>query len=228
MQVVLVAKVLDPLDLAHGRAVARLGDAQVLRTRSDRLRSRWRRAGRDEPRWNQIDRRLAEARRHIDVSRVGIDFARRADLDQHALLDDADPVRHRHGFGLVVGDVEDRRAELLLDALQLEAQIGAQLGVERRERLVHQVDRGPAHKRAADGDALHLAAGQLRGAVLELAGDAQHGRDLVDAPLDLVLRHAARRRAQREGEVVVGGEVRVERILLEDERRRLARRARRW
>ena len=75
---------------------------------------------------------------------------------------------HGHGLDLVVRDVEDGGAELLLDALQLEPQIGAQLGVERGQRLVHQVDRRLAHQRAADGDALHLAAGELRRAVLEL------------------------------------------------------------
>ena len=110
-----------------------------------------------------------------------VDLARRADLDQPARLDDADAVGHGHGLGLVVGDVEDGGAELLLDALQLEPEVGAELGVERGERLVHQVDRRPAHQRPADGDALHLAAGKLRGAVLQLAGDAQHPRDLLDA-----------------------------------------------
>ena len=45
---------------------------------------------------------------------------------------------------------------------EFQAQVGAQLGVERGERLVHQVDRRPAHQRAADGDALHLAAGEPR------------------------------------------------------------------
>ena len=45
--------------------------------------------------------------------------------------------------------------------------------------------------------------------------------------LDLGLGHAARRRAQREGEIVVDGKVRIERVLLEDEgdvaRRRIER-----
>ena len=37
-----------------------------------------------------------------------------------------------------MGDVEDRGAELALDALQLDPQVLAQLGIERRQRLVHQ------------------------------------------------------------------------------------------
>ena len=69
--------------------------------------------------------------------------------------------------------------ELALDALQLDPQVLAQLGVERGERLVHQVDAGPAHQRAADGDALHLAAGEPRRAVLQLAVDPQQLGDLV-------------------------------------------------
>ena len=138
-------------------------------------------------------------------------------------------VAMRHRLGLVVGDIEDGRAELLLDALELEPQFGAQLGVERGQRLVHQVDRGRAHQRAADGDALHLAARQLGAPVAELVLDTeQAARPRSILSRICVLRHAPGRRAQGKGEVVVDREMRIERILLEDEgdvarRRRLAR-----
>ncbi len=95
-------------------------------------------------------------------------------------------------------DVEDGGAEIVLDVLQLQPQIGAQLGVERGERLVHQIDGRAAHQRAADRDALHLAAGKLRRAVLELGRDAEHAGDLLDARLDLRLA-AARRAGERSG-----------------------------
>ena len=65
--------------------------------------------------------------------------------------------------------------ELVLDvqALQLGAHLLAQLGVERADRLVHQHRLGPPHQRAADGDALHVAAGQRRGPLVEQVLDAQ-------------------------------------------------------
>ena len=101
--------------------------------------------------------------------------------------------------------------------LELQPQVGAELGVERGERLVHQVDGGLADERAADGDALHLAAGEAGGAVVELVVDAHQFRDLGDAGGDRGLVEAAAGGLEREGEVLAHGEVRIERILLEDE-----------
>ena len=133
------------------------------------------------------------------------------------MIQDADAVGHGHGLDLVVGDIQQRGAEFLLDALQLDAHLAAQLGVERGQWLVHQIDRRAAHQGAADRDALHLAAGKLRRPVLELGADPQHLGDRGYAPLDLRLRHPARGRAQREGEIVEHRQMRIERVLLEDE-----------
>ena len=110
-------------------------------------------------------RRLIDGwpRRRRDIEAVWdlVDLARRADLRDAAGLDDADLRRHRHGLDLIMGDVEKGRAELDLDALELEPQFGAQLRVERGQRLVHEEDGGPAHQRAADRHALHLAAREI-------------------------------------------------------------------
>src|SRR5207253_2631737 len=101
------------------------------------------------------------------------------------------------------------------DSLELEPQLGTQLGVERGERLIHQVDGRPPDERPANRDTLHLAAGELGRAIVELGGDSQECGDLADLALDLVLGDPPYRRAQREGEIVVHREMRVERILLE-------------
>ena len=53
--------------------------------------------------------------------------------------------------------------------------------------------------------------------VPQLVVDPQQARDLRDARADVGLGDAPHGRAQREGEVVVDGEVRVERVLLEHE-----------
>ena len=64
--------------------------------------------------------------------------------------------------------------EPLVQPLDLDAQLGAQLGVEVRQRLVEQEDADLAHQRAADRDALALAARQLGRLAVEQLGDLQH------------------------------------------------------
>ena len=57
--------------------------------------------------------------------------------------------------------VDERDAELVLDALQEELHLLPQLQVERTERLVEEENARPAHERAGERDALLLAAGEL-------------------------------------------------------------------
>ena len=59
-------------------------------------------------------------------------------------------------------DVDERDPELLLDPLQLDLELLAQLEVERAERLVEQERLRPVHDRARERHALALAAGELR------------------------------------------------------------------
>ena len=117
-----------------------------------------RRAGQEIGR-DQIDARRSESGSDIEIIWAFVDLARRSELNQASVPDHADAARHRHGFNLIVCDVEDGRAEIELDALDLKPQFGAKLGVERGQRLVHQVDGRPADERAADGHSLHFAAG---------------------------------------------------------------------
>ena len=91
---------------------------------------------------------------------VGIDLGRRADPDLPAAAQDADAVRDAENLIEAVADDHDRPPAVahpqddLLDALRL-------LHAERSGRLVHQHQPlGPVH-RAADRDALALAAGEV-------------------------------------------------------------------
>ena len=99
---------------------------------------------------------------------------RRAHLHDAPLVEHADPIGHGQRLDLVVRDEEGRIALSLLQVLQLHPQRLAQLGVQIRERLVHQEDPRVAHDRPADGHALHLAAGQACGLALQQMADAQH------------------------------------------------------
>src|SRR3712207_9507796 len=66
---------------------------------------------------------------------------RRVDLLHDAVLEYHDPVRHRHGLGLVVGDVDGRHADAVVQFGDLGAHLTPKLGVEVGERLVHEEDR---------------------------------------------------------------------------------------
>ena len=70
--------------------------------------------------------------------RVLVDLARRADLDDLAVIHHADARRERHRLFLVVRDDDEGDAQCLLDVDQLELRVLAQLLVERGERLIEQ------------------------------------------------------------------------------------------
>src|SRR5712691_4463892 len=81
-----------------------------------------------------------------------------ADLLEDALAHHGEAVSHRHRLDLIVRHVDGRRFKPPLQAKDLCARLHAQLGVEVRERLVHQERRGLAHDRPSEGDALALPA----------------------------------------------------------------------
>ena len=113
-----------------------------------------------------------------------------------------------------MGDVDDRGVEVLVEALQLRAHLHAELGVEVRERLVHQECARIAHQRPPERHALLLAARKLARLAREKVLDVEHLRRRHDLLLDLRLWQLSH--LQREGEVLVDGLVRIERVVLED------------
>ena len=95
------------------------------------------------------------------VRRPEIELRRRADFQEHAFMHQADAIRQRQRFFLIVGHVDGRDAEGLLQRLQLEAHLLAQLGVEIAERLVQQQHLRLRDQRARQRDALLLPAAQI-------------------------------------------------------------------
>ena len=69
-----------------------------------------------------------------------VEALRVAELLVLARVHDGDPIGHRHRLFLVVGHVDERDPDLLLDPLQLDLHLLAELEVERAERLVEQED----------------------------------------------------------------------------------------
>ena len=109
----------------------------------------------------EIHRRRADEAGDELVVRTVVEFERRAHLLDDAVMHHHDLVGHGHGFDLVVGDVDRRGLEPLMQFLDLGAHRDAQLGVEVGQRLVEQEHLRIAHDGAAHRDALALAAGQL-------------------------------------------------------------------
>src|SRR6185503_11910026 len=117
---------------------------------------------------------------------------------------------------LIVGDVDHGGLELLVEASQLGAHRDAQGGVEVGQRFVEQEDLGAAGDRAADRDALALAARELLGQALEQVLDLEHARGVADALLGVGLVGLGELEAERH--VVVHVHVGVERVGLEHHR----------
>ena len=87
--------------------------------------------------------------------------------------------------------------ELVVQLLDLEPHLGAQLGIEVGERLVEQEHADLLDQRPADGDALALAAGELRRLAVEQRLDLQQLGRPGDAALDLGARSSLLRRRGR-------------------------------
>ena len=159
----------------------------------------------------------ADEARDEHVVRVVVHLARGGALLQDAVLEQGDAVAHRHGLDLVVGDVDRGDAEAALERRDLGAGLHAQLGVEVRQRLVHEEDLRGADDRATHGDALALATGEgLRLALEVRRSRSRIWRGLGHALADLALVDAGD--LQGEAHVVGDRHVRVERVVLEDHR----------
>ena len=90
------------------------------------------------------------------------------------------PVAHGHGLDLVVGDVESSDPQLSLYAGYVGPHLDSQLGVEVRQRLVHEKQRRTPHNGSTHGHPLALPARQLRRLLFELLGELEDFSSLVD------------------------------------------------
>ena len=124
----------------------------------------------------------------------------------------AQPVRERERFFLIVRDEQERDADAALDGFQFRADLFAQVGIERGERLVEQQNVGFEHQRAGQRDALPFAAGKLGGAARFLAGQLNQIEHVANTIGDAIARAAP----QAEFDVVAHGQMRKERVVLED------------
>src|SRR5450759_3359659 len=164
----------------------------------------------------EVHRRGADEASHEQVDRVFVEAPRGGDLLNDALAQDGDPVPQGHGLGLVVGDVDGGDAEPALQPRDLGTHLPAQLGVEVGQRLVEEEGVGLPDDGAPHRDPLSLSTGELARLALQVLGQVQSRGRLLDPLADLVLGDTAQ--PQREGDVLEDGQVRVERVVLENHR----------
>jgi hypothetical protein len=91
-------------------------------------------------------------------------------LRNPAFVHHRDPIRHHQRLLLVMRHVDEGDAQTVVQPLDLELQVLAQLLVKRAQGLVHQQDRRVEDDRAPDRNALLLPAGQLLGKARLVAG----------------------------------------------------------
>ena len=102
---------------------------------------------------------LADEGRGEDARGPLVDLPGSADLLDAAVAHDHDAARHGERFLLVMRDVDEGRAEVVLEPAELELHLLAQREVKGRERLVEEENGRPGDERARQRDALRLTAG---------------------------------------------------------------------
>ena len=156
---------------------------------------------------------LADEVRDEAVDGLVVDVHRGADLLDAALVEDDDGVGEGEGLLLVVGDVDEGDAQLLVHLLQLDLHVLAHLEVQGGEGLVQEEHLRLVHDGAGDGDTLLLAAGEGLHVAVLVVGHRDELEDPADALLDLLLGHFLELEA--EGDVVVHVQVREQGVALE-------------
>ena len=156
--------------------------------------------------------RLADELCQLEVDRGAVELRRRRRLDQPSGAEDRDLVAHRQRLGLVVRDEDCGRPGARHRFEHGRARLGAQRGVEPRERLVEQYHRRVRREGAGQRHAPLLAAGQLARLAPRVAAVESHQLEgLVDPAASPALRPR-----QPEADVLGHRQVREERALLRD------------
>ena len=109
--------------------------------------------------------------------------------------------------------VDHRGPDLLVQPLDLDAHLAAELGIEVRERLVEQEHLRAPRESASQGDTLAFAARQLARLAREVRHEPQEIRHLMHPALDIRARRLTA--PQAESQVIEHVHVRVEGVALE-------------
>src|SRR5206468_6392449 len=156
---------------------------------------------------------VAHETRDVQIGGLCVDLGRRSDLLDDAVLHYNDAVGQRQCLVLIVRDIDRGAIELAVDAPNLRTRLDAQLGIEIRQRLVHEDQRRLDDDGARNGDALLLAAGELTWQLVLLTGELHELERVRYARRHRGGRHAAH--LQTEADILGYGHVRKQRVIPE-------------
>ena len=165
---------------------------------------------------DEVHLRRADEACDEQVARIVVQVLRRVDLLDKTVLHDDDSRSHRHSLDLVVGNVNERRAESLVDLGKLGSHRRTELRVEVRQRLVKKEYLRVADDSASERDTLLLTTGQSLRLSVKQVGDVEDTSGLFDLSLDLLLRGLAE--LQTERHVVKHRHMRIQSVVLEHHR----------
>src|SRR5918993_1632335 len=145
-----------------------------------------------------------------------VHLLRRVYLLYLTVLEDDDPVGHRHGLCLVVGDVDARCPDSVVQLGDLRPHLHPELGVEVRERLVHKERFRLADYGTTKGHPLPLATGERLRLPVEETLDGENPCGLIHPARDLRLVHLPE--LEGEAHVLPHVHVRIEGVILKNHR----------
>ena len=158
--------------------------------------------------------RRADEAGHERRGRMVVDLARRADLLDATVVEHRDTSAHRQRLTLVVGDEHERDADVVLDRLQLDLHLLAELEVERAERLVEQQHLGRLTSARASATRWRWPPESWFGRRLPNSAEANRLEHLAGAPASLGLPTPFTLRPY--STFSLHGHVREQRVVLED------------
>src|ERR1022692_214970 len=148
-----------------------------------------------------------------------IDLIGRAHLLDAAMIHHHDPVGEFQRFLLIVSDEQAGDVNLVVELSQPAAQLLADFGIERTERLVQQQNTRLDGQGASQGYALALASGELRRVTLREILELDQFQQILDLGADFLFGWPvlAGPDSEAEGDVLKNGHVAEQRVVLEDE-----------
>ena len=158
----------------------------------------------------------ADEARHEKVGRMVEHLLRRPDLLDKAVFHDDDAVPKRHGFGLVMGNIDESRVNALAEFDDFGAHLVPELCIQIGKRLIHQEHLRVTHNGAPDRNALPLAARKRFRLAIQILGDIQNFCRLAHFFVDDFLFFLAQ--LKRERHVFINRHVRIKCVILEHHR----------
>ena len=168
---------------------------------------------RENRRIQEVHLRRSDEAGDEQVARLIVKVLRGIDLLYNAVLHNDDSGTKGHSLGLVMGNVDDRSAQSLMQLGDLGSHLNTELRIQVGQRLIHQEDLRVTDDGTAHGNTLSLTAGQsLRLTVKELLQVKDLG-SFADHLVDLILRGLSQ--LQGECHVIINGHMRIQSVALE-------------